>query len=86
MFGMGNWGGSYDPPDPPLAMGLKYNFVCQTVQHGEMCMLYHVLSLPRTFVIEGTGGGEFLRSRYLDIAWSFIIFSCDTPRTPFLYS
>ena len=22
IFGMGNWGGSYDPPDPPLATGL----------------------------------------------------------------
>ena len=40
IFGMGNWGGSYDPPDPPppLATGLMYiyNMTCTHIglPHG----------------------------------------------------
>ena len=29
IFGMGNWGGSYDPPDPPLATGLHIYVIGQ---------------------------------------------------------
>ena len=30
IFGMGNWGGSYDPPDPPLATGLPLlTYLCR---------------------------------------------------------
>ena len=32
IFGMGNWGGgSYDPPDPPLATGLLFYHVLFTI-------------------------------------------------------